>query len=319
MKRHFTLLISMKYLLLGLMTLWSFQAVAQQPATATSPLEDLRVLSSPAFEGRRTGTPGGQKAREYLLGRFEQCGLKPAFSGSYTQAFSFGSGDKTTKGQNIAGLIQGKKHPGQYIVLSAHYDHLGTSEGKVFHGADDNASGVAGMLAAAAFFQKNPPDHSILFIAFDAEELGLRGSKFFVEKPAVPLKSIIALINLDMIGRNDQNELWACGTNHYDFLKAPLEVAAKKHSAIKLRFGHDSALGMVTGEEDWSSASDHGPFHRQGVPFIYFGVEDHADYHRSTDTFERIQPKFFNTAVLLITDALLQLDAQGQALFKARQ
>jgi Zn-dependent M28 family amino/carboxypeptidase len=275
------------------------------PAVAARQLlKDVEILASPEMQGRRTGTEGSAKARSYIVKRFEQIELKPFWS-SFETKFTFGRGESEIEGVNLIGHVKGVKHPDRYIVVSAHYDHLGERNGQIWHGADDNASGVGGLLALAHWFVQNPPENSIIFLACDAEEMGLRGSRAFVSSPPVPVKSIALNVNLDMIGRNDQNELFAAGTRHYPSLK-PLVEAAATRSKIKLRMGHDG--GEWRGRDDWTFSSDHGAFHSAGIPFIYFGVEDHEDYHQPSDTFDRIQPKFIEGAVLTILDFLREAD-----------
>jgi Zn-dependent M28 family amino/carboxypeptidase len=196
-------------------------------------------------------------------------------------------------------------------VVTAHYDHLGVGRpdergDSIYNGADDNAAGAAALAAIAGYLREHPPAHSVIFVAFDAEEMGLQGARAFVAEPPVPLDAIAINLNMDMISRNDRNELYAVGTYHYPFLKPYVERVAAR-SGISLLMGHDS--GEVR-SEDWTSASDHGAFHARGIPFLYFGVEDHPDYHKPSDEFERIQPEFYQMAVETILDLLLELDAE---------
>jgi Zn-dependent M28 family amino/carboxypeptidase len=189
------------------------------------------------------------------------------------------------------------------MVISAHYDHIGARDGAVYHGADDNASGVAVLLALARQCQRGPWQHDALFAAFDAEELGLRGARAFLEAPAVPKDRIVINVNLDMVGRGDDGVLYAAGTSHTPRLRAVLEPVAAR-APIKLLFGHDTGGTR----DDWTAQSDHGVFHAAGIPFVYFGVEDHADYHRPSDTPEKIQPSFLYGAARTILDAVSALD-----------
>lgn len=275
-------------------------------------LKDLEFLSSDELLGRRTGTPENARAREYLLEGFRSVGLQP-LGGSYTHDFTFtGRRDGATyQGANVVGYIRGTKEPDRYIVVTAHYDHVGVgrpdaSGDSIYNGADDNAAGAAALVALAGYLRENPPAHSVIFVAFDAEEMGLQGARAFVANPPVPLEAIAFNINMDMISRNDRNELYAVGTYHYPFLKPYVERVAAR-SAIKLLMGHDH--GEVR-SEDWTNASDHGAFHARGIPFLYFGVEDHEDYHRPSDEFSRIHPEFYQAAVETILDMLLEIDAQ---------
>jgi Zn-dependent M28 family amino/carboxypeptidase len=275
-------------------------------------LSDLEFVSSDALEGRRTGTPGNAQARAFLEAGFRRVGLQP-LGGSYTHEFSFtGRRDSLTyQGANVVGYLKGTKEPDRYIVVTAHYDHLGVGRpdergDSIYNGADDNAAGAAALAAIAGYLREHPPAHSVIFVAFDAEEMGLQGARAFVAEPPVPLDAIAINLNMDMISRNDRNELYAVGTYHYPFLKPYVERVAAR-SGISLLMGHDS--GEVR-SEDWTSASDHGAFHARGIPFLYFGVEDHPDYHKPSDEFERIQPEFYQMAVETILDLLLELDAE---------
>ncbi len=138
---------------------------------------------------------------------------------------------------------------------------------EIYNGADDDASGVSALFSFAEYFKQHPPKHSVILIAFDAEELGLQGSKFFAENSIVPLNQIKLNLNMDMISRSDKNELFAVGTKHFKFLKeAVLKVEGGDN--IKLVIGHD---GDDKGE-DWTLASDHAYFYMNRIPFIYFGV-----------------------------------------------
>lgn len=273
-------------------------------------LADVRTLASPEFAGRRTGTMGSELAQAYIARRFEQIGIKP-FGASYATPFSFTAqhGNEKTDfpaAVNLLGQIRGSSSPERYIVVSAHYDHLGKQGRATYLGADDNASGVAAMLAVAAHFKQHPPRNSIIFAAFDGEELGLKGAIAFVDKPPVALTSIAFDLNFDMVSRNDKHEIYASGTRYTPALK-PLVVSAAALSSVKVLFGHDSKVKGAPPDHDWTGSSDHGAFHKAGIGYLYFGVEDHADYHKPSDTFEKIDPVFFTevTRVLVATAELL--------------
>jgi Zn-dependent M28 family amino/carboxypeptidase len=285
-------------------------------------LDDLRTLSSPAFEGRRTGTPGSRKAQAFLQRRFEELGLKP-FGAAYATPFSFtktsvkglltpGRQYKTEypSAANYIGYIPGSAAPERFIVVSAHYDHLGMKDGVLYPGADDNASGVAAMLAIASWFKAHPPRHSIVFAAFDGEELGLRGARAFMAALPFPKEQLALNLNLDMVGHNDTNEIFVAGTSYTPALK-PLVAQAAARNAVMVKLGHDRSPLVAGSVEDWTGSSDHGPFHDAGVPFLYFGVEDHADYHAPGDTFEKINQPFFVRAAGLLVDVAATLDAAG--------
>ena len=201
-------------------------------------------------------------------------------------------------------MCLGKDPKLPYFVVSAHYDHLGIRDGVVYPGADDNASGVAVILEVAAYCQKNPFRRSIVFAAFDAEEGGLNGARVFVATPPVPKERIALNVNLDMVSRSDKREIFIAGTYHTPALKAPLEEVARR-APITVLFGHDRPKAIAGGVDDWTNQSDHGPFHAAKIPFVYFGVEDHADYHKPTDTADKINRGFFVDVAETILDAML--------------
>ncbi|GEO21229.1 aminopeptidase [Cyclobacterium qasimii] len=262
-------------------------------------MQDVQYLSSDKLAGRATTTEGNELAANYIISRFEELEITSQYP-DYIQHFTLSEG---TEGRNIIGFIPGTSSS-QIILLMAHYDHLGKKDGKIYHGADDNASGTATLLNLAAYFMENKPSHSILFAATDAEEMGLLGAKALLHDFPFPLKQIKLVVNMDMISRSEENTLYAVGTTFYPQFKRYLEKAGKR-SPVELVFGNDGGKG----ELDWTNASDHGPFHKKEIPFIYFGVADHADYHKPTDTFENIQQTFYLQASELILNALLEIDA----------
>jgi Zn-dependent M28 family amino/carboxypeptidase len=264
-------------------------------------LHDVQVLSADDMEGRSADRPSIQKTRDYVEKRFKESGLQPT-----RQEFEIEQRGTPLHGVNFIGQIKGRKAPERYIVITAHYDHDGVKDGWVYNGADDNASGTAALFAIASYFKKNPPDHSLVFVAFDAEERGLLGSQHFVSNLPVKRESVLLNVNMDMISRNDKGELYAAGTFHYPQLKAPLGAVQKK-AGVKLLLGHDDPK---LGHDDWTDQSDHAAFHREKIPFIYFGVEDHKDYHKPTDDFANIQPEFYVRAVETIIEAIKAFDKQ---------
>ncbi|HUQ89361.1 MAG TPA: M28 family peptidase [Vicinamibacterales bacterium] len=270
----------------------------------------VKTLADPKWEGRAAGSPGGIAARAWVVDQFKAVGLQPV-SGAYVYPFSYTrmtmSGKQAGDGANVLGMCAGSDPKLPYFVVSAHYDHLGVRDGQIYPGADDDASGVAVTLEIAAFCQKTPFRHTILFAAFDGEERGLQGAKAFVGKPPVPRDRIALNVNLDMVSRNDKREIFVAGTYHSPDLRAPLEAVAKR-APVTMLFGHDKPVAMAGGVEDWTDQSDHGPFHDAKIPFVYFGVEDHADYHKPTDTPDKINRGFFVDVAETILDAVIALD-----------
>ncbi|MCH7524373.1 MAG: M28 family peptidase [Bacteroidetes bacterium] len=265
-------------------------------------LQHIKILSSDEFEGRRTGTRGSTKAREYIINQFQKLKVFP-LGKTFEQDFTFTSGGKMYNGVNVLGFVKGTDFPYKYIVISAHYDHEGIQNGEIYNGADDDASGVSALFAFAEYFKNNPPKHSVILAAFDSEELGLKGSKYFVNNSIVPLYYIQVNLNMDMISRSDKNELFAVGTCYNATLKN-LILNFNQSEKLSLLTGHDGK----DGKENWTNSSDHGSFHKKKIPFLYFGVEDHKDYHRPTDDYENIHPEFFIEAVNVIISVFRKLD-----------
>jgi len=287
--------------------------VAVQTPAVDGPqlLKDLETLSADEMEGRLPGTPGAAKARAYILRRYKEAGIQP-IGDSYERPFAFrGRGDSADRsGVNLVGVVRGTRDPGRFIVLTAHFDHLGVRNGEIFNGADDNASGVAALLAVASRLSASKPAHSVVFAALDAEETGLNGARAFLADPPVPREGIVMNVNLDMVARDAKNILFASGTFHYPFLKAYLKDVARP--PVVLRLGHDAP--NVKGEDDWTRDSDHYPFHQAGIPFIYFGVEDEAQHHKATDDAETVTKEFFVGAANTILAAVRSFDANLEAI-----
>jgi Zn-dependent M28 family amino/carboxypeptidase len=198
------------------------------------------------------------------------------------------------------------------VVLSAHYDHVGVRNGVVFNGADDNASGVAALLAVAAHYAAAPPQHSLLVALLDAEEAGLQGAKALMRAPPVPIASMIVDLNMDMVGRDPANKLFATGTYHFPYLKPMLEKSAQQ--PVVLAFGHDTP-----GEkEDWTRDSDHYAFGEAGVPWIYFGVEDFDQHHKATDDAATIDRGLLAGAAATVIAVVQQVDTQAAQIMARR-
>lgn len=284
---------------------------AAVPAMHAQLLEDVRILSADDMQGRDTGAPGGERARTYIVGRLEALGVAPPPMGRLQPWEMQGrtrAGPKTFNGVNVIGLIPGTRVTDRYIVVTAHYDHVGVNtEGQVFNGADDNASGVATMLALAADLKRQAPEHSVMIVALDGEEHGLLGARHFVEAPPAPLESIAMNLNFDMTARAETDgKLWVTGTYQNPAFRPILE-GIPANGAVALAFGKDTP--QDTGEDNWVESSDHAAFHRAQVPFLYLGVNYHPDYHRPSDDLERITPSVFTSATELSIAAFRALDA----------
>lgn len=271
-----------------------------------------QVLSSDALEGRAAGTPGNEAARGFIHKRFEEIGLAPlpGFSG-YMHPFPVLPREPEGapfEGVNLIGFIPGSA-PGEgapIMVITAHYDHLGIRGDEIYNGADDNASGSAALIALAEHFANHRPQHDMVIAALDAEEIGLLGARDLVRMDGLAHVRVALNINLDMVSRSEAGELYAAGTYHTPLLAEIIrDVAAR--APVTLLMGHDRP---EDGPDDWTLQSDHGPFHLTGIPFLYFGVEDHDGYHNPTDTFENITPDFFVRAADTVIMAAIAADAR---------
>ncbi len=284
-----------------------------QEINAQKLIQHIEYLSSDALAGRKPLSEGSLKAREYLIKEFSNLKLMEPIFPDYIQKFTFlNPREQKTyhDAANIIGFIPGKSSK-KVIVLTAHYDHVGIGKAdskgdSIYNGADDNASGTAALLVLADYFSKNRPQHGIMFVALDAEEMGLRGARALVSDFPYPLDQIQLNINMDMVSRSDKNELYVSGTYYYPKFKSILEKVAKNASPTLL-FGHDVP---GTGSDDWTKSSDHGAFFEKKVPHLYFGVEDHIDYHKPSDEVKNIQAPFFIDAVNLVLKSVLALDRE---------
>lgn len=295
----------MKKTYLFILVCFYFSASGQQLFDEKTLLSNLKFLSSDSLEGRRVGSAGIAQARILIKDQFKKLKLEPVDK-NYELPFEFEVRSGRQDGVNLAGVIKGSTQSDKYLVISAHYDHEGIKNEKIYNGADDNASGTSALFAIAEFFQKNKPVHNMIFVAFDAEEMGLQGAKAFVKNPPVPLNQILVNINMDMVARADNDELVACGPFFYPHLK-PLIERAGSQDKIKLKFGHDDPENFK-GKENWTYSSDHGPFHTAKIPFVYFGVADHADYHQPSDDFEKVDTSTYISCVTLILKAVVEID-----------
>jgi Zn-dependent M28 family amino/carboxypeptidase len=267
-------------------------------------MRDVQVLAADSMEGREIGRRGGARARRYLAARIRGLGLDSV--GPLEQPFDAGRrGDTVVTGTNLVALVKGTVDPENHLVVTAHYDHEGVRRGQVYNGADDNASGVAGLLAIAAHLKRHPPRHSVLLVWLDGEERGLVGAHAFLRTSLVPRQGMAVNVNLDMVGRSVDRRLFAVGPLARPVLTSYVRAAACR-TPIVLMLGHDKGS---PGRDDWTNQSDHGAFAQVGIPFVYLGVEDHEDYHRPTDDADRLHPAFFAGAVQAAIALVEELDA----------
>ena len=300
-------------LLAGLPACAGGQASCPAPIAidSTALMRDLYRLADDSLAGRLIGSPGNLKARDYLAARFDAIGLGTLPFGRL-QRVSVTPSPRlpgVTEGWNVIGTIPGTEQPERYLVVTAHYDHVGIGRpvdgDSIYNGSDDNASGAAALAVLARHFQQAPLRHTLVFAAVDGEERGMWGSRGLVEPAVVPVDRIDLNVNMDMISRNVAGELYAAGPGRYPAL-VPLVDATARCAPVTLRRGHDTdAVGRA---DDWTTQSDHVVFHRLGIPFVYFGVEDHPDYHRPGDSPDRAMPGFYVGAVRTVADLIRRAD-----------
>lgn len=288
-------------------------SVAAAPAAlADKLLDDVRILSADDMQGRMIGSEGGAKARAYLLQRLQELDVQPLYGGAFEHAFEAKRRDQMLTGVNLLGVVSGTGGSDRALVLMAHYDHVGVRNGEIYNGADDNASGVAVVLSIARSLKQQAPLHDVIIALVDAEEGGADGSRAMVADEAFRpfLDRTVMAINLDMVSRSDRDELYAAGAFHSPWLRPRLEAIAAD-APVRLLLGHDEPS---LGRDDWTKLSDHVAFHQAKKPWVYFGVEDHADYHRPTDDFEAIPQDFFRRSAATIELAVRVFDRELESL-----
>lgn len=252
---------------------------------------DIFYLASEALAGRLTGTPGNDSAAAYIARRYAALGLRPMSDG-YLQRFvarppSHTGPSPSLPTQNVFAVLPGRDPAlrGEYIVIGAHFDHLGTStdgaldpdvKGAVRRGADDNASGTAAVLELARLLAAAPTRRSIIFANFSGEEEGLLGSAYFVEHSPVAIDSIAAMLNFDMVGRLKNDKLIVYGILTAKELPSLLDSATA------------NAGLRITAQGDGFGASDQSSFYAKDIPVLHFFTDLHDDYHRATDVPEHI-------------------------------
>jgi hypothetical protein len=268
--------------------------------TAKEARAHIVYLAGPECEGRASGEPGCDVAAAYLAEQMKEMGLEPGGDGeTYLQEFTLTAGpfrgqrpktERPTGKQptsNVIGILPGA-HPErakETIVLGAHYDHIGfldLKKRKIFYGADDNASGTAGVLLVARAFADAPirPDRTIVFVLFSGEERGLLGSERYVKGPPRPLADTIAMLNFDMLGRNDSGRLDVYGSQSSPELDEA-NMRLMKLAKFKFERKHDSVF----------TRSDHFEFYKRDIPVLFFNSGMHGDLHDLDDVPQKINFK----------------------------
>ncbi|OMP29895.1 M28 family metallopeptidase [Mangrovimonas sp. DI 80] len=276
------------------------QTVEQYASTITSQelMDYVYELSSDQYQGRKTGETGLKEAANYLKDYYIAQGIPSPFGNqNYFQPVpkSFFT-DSLNSSQNVVAYIEGSKHPKETIIITAHLDHEGEENGEIYNGADDNASGTAALMEMAEAFNEakkngNGPKRSILFLHLTGEEEGLIGSKFYVEHPIVPLKKTIANLNIDMIGRVDETHM---NTPNYvyvigaDRLSKELYFISETANTTFSQLDLDYRFNDKNDTNHYFSRSDQYNFAQAGIPVIFYFNGEHEDYHKPTDTAEKL-------------------------------
>jgi Zn-dependent M28 family amino/carboxypeptidase len=276
-----------------LLSLFVFCQVSQAQIDEGRLKKHVYFLADDNMKGRGTGSKQAKKAADYIEKEFRKYGLAPQGEKGYRQTFQAKIKrvvvkDSIRQADNVIGFIN---NGGPYtVVIGAHYDHLGEGRqgsskdslgvGKIHNGADDNASGVAGLLELARYYATNAvtEKYNLLFIAFGAEELGLVGSKYFTEHPTIPLQTIQWMLNMDMIGRyNPENGVAVIGHGTSSTFPAIFE-------------GVKSDIKFYT-SRDGNGGSDQISFYKKDIPVLFFHTGGHDDYHKPGDDAEKIDYK----------------------------
>jgi hypothetical protein len=285
---------------------------------------DLYALASDTMEGREVGTPAEKKAAGYIAERFSEIGLEPRGESGYFQDFEFTprlnphqapDPDDSAKlsGRNVIGFIDNGRS--STVIIGAHYDHLGygeegslhRGEAMIHNGADDNASGVVSLLLLAEKLNGRETANNYLFLAFSGEEKGLYGSNYFTKNPTIDLSKVNYMINLDMVGRLDEeNTLAINGTG----------TSPEWMEAINA-IGMDS-LKIVT-KESGVGPSDHTSFYLKDIPVLHFFTGTHEDYHKPSDDPEKINYGGLYAVTAFIDSLIMELDDDSRLAFTKTQ
>lgn len=263
--------------------------------------EMLYVYASDEMEGRNTGDPGQKRAAAYLRDYYKNAGIASGTpDGNYYQIVPetfFRKNSGLNASENVLAFIKGSEKPEEILVLSAHLDHVGIDgKGNVFNGADDDGSGTVALLEIAEAFKLavdkgKGPKRSILFLHVTGEEKGLYGSRYYAENPVYPLEMTIADLNIDMIGRNDDAHI---EDNNYVYLIGSDKLSSDLHnisSAVNMKYNNinlDYRYNVENEPNRFYYRSDHYNFAKNGVPVIFYFNGVHDDYHRISDTPDKI-------------------------------
>ena len=292
--------------------------------TATELKEALYTYASDDFEGRKTGEPGQKKAIAFIKEHYMNLGIpSPISQGDYFQdipASFFKNGIKDS--ENVVAYIKGSEKSDEIIIISAHLDHIGvSSDGQINNGADDDGSGTVAILEIAEAFKAavdagHRPKRSILFLHVTGEELGLYGSRYYTDvDPIFPLKNTVADLNIDMIGRvdakheNNRNYIYLIGSNK---LSTELHNISEAVNKTYFNLELDYTYNDDNDPNRFYYRSDHYNFAKNNIPVIFYFNGTHADYHKPTDTPDKIQYDLLETRTRLVFCTAWELANRAQ-------
>ncbi len=273
-----------------------------QSITSEELKEYLYTFAGDDFEGRDTGEPGQKKAAEYLKTQYKKMGIpSPLGEDDYFQEIPesyFRGGIKSS--ENVLAFIEGTEKPEEIIVISAHYDHVGIDQsGNIYNGADDDGSGTVSVLEIAEAFMKAKkdglgPKRSILFLHVTGEEKGLYGSRYYTENPVFPLENTVTNLNIDMIGRIDKNHESEEKSNYIyligsDRLSTDLHNISEEANTKYTKLDLDYTYNAKNDPNRFYFRSDHYNFAKHNIPIIFYFNGVHEDYHKPTDTPDKIE------------------------------
>ena len=267
--------------------------------------EHLYIYASDEFEGRDTGEPGQKKAVEYLRNYYKSIGVEPGdLEGDYFQEMTLtmrgrrGQKPKTVETENVVAIIKGSEKPDEYVVITAHLDHVGVDDTGIYNGADDDGSGTVALLEIAEAFKKaadkgKGPKRSIVFLHVTGEEKGLLGSAYYTDNPIYPLENTVVNLNVDMIGRIDPSRreknrdyIYLIGSDHDS---VDLHKLSEQTNAESVNMTLDYRFNDKNDPNRFYYRSDHYNFAKNGIPIIFYFTGTHADYHKITDTPDKIE------------------------------
>jgi len=266
--------------------------------TAKELKESLYVYASDYFQGRETGSIGQKRAIDFLQDFYSSHGINPAIGTDfYTQSMTLDIKGVDVNTENVAAIIEGSKFPEEYIIISAHLDHIGIENGEINNGADDDGSGTVALLEIAEAFkmakmQGNGPKRTVVFLHVTGEEKGLLGSQYYTQNPLYPLKETMVNLNVDMIGRTDPkridkdpNYIYLIGADRLSQdLHDISEKANLEHTQLKI----DYTFNEEDDPNRFYYRSDHYNFAKNNIPVIFYFSGTHEDYHKPGDTVDKI-------------------------------